>query len=339
MSSNSQAPKYSEYKIKSFLQSTNYHVMLMPEKGGGALPFSEFVPPVRLYRNSKDAISEASPPMDGEENLASSNPRLKRRSQIITHFESPTQKALKAEEAAPWVLEDGDGKSYSSRLEGGQQQKYVLFGAEFRVLLVNKWYRFSPRLSLSTNIGLKEEAENTRKLQPTTRLEQIVMKKEAVVEIDEEERPDHVPDTLTIAGREMRKTLRHLDKSNLYQSDEDESEVLPEDSLSYSSEEDERTENVALPLEKKEVPEVVAKVARVSLPASSVGHDSMLLTDADILPHLQNGPIKVKDLILLLKGPLKANPSNKELFKELVKKLCVVKLGQGDDEKWLSIKK
>lgn len=58
----------------------------------------------------------------------------------------------------------------------------------------------------------------------------------------------------------MRKTLRHLDKSNLYQSDEDESEVLPEDSLSYSSEEDERTENVALPLEKKEVPEVVAKV-------------------------------------------------------------------------------
>lgn len=127
MSSNSQAPKYSEYKIKSFLQSTNYHVMLMPEKGGGALPFSEFVPPVRLYRNSKDAISEASPPMDGEENLASSNPRLKRRSQIITHFESPTQKALKAEEAAPWVLEDGDGKSYSSRLEGGQQQKYVLF--------------------------------------------------------------------------------------------------------------------------------------------------------------------------------------------------------------------
>lgn len=62
------------------------------------------------------------------------------------------------------------------------------------MLLVNKWYRFSPRLSLSTNIGLKEEAENTRKLQPTTRLEQIVMKKEAVVEIDEEERPDHVPD-------------------------------------------------------------------------------------------------------------------------------------------------
>ena len=49
--------------------------------------------------------------------------------------------------------------------------------------------------------------------------------------------------------------------------------------------------------------------------------------------------MKVKDLILLLKGPLKANPTNKELFKELVKRLCIVKLGPSTDEKWLSIKK
>lgn len=65
---------------------------------------------------------------------------------------------------------------------------------------------------------------------------------------------------------------------------------------------------------------------------------SYVLKEDDLYSHLEKGPIKVKDLIVLLKGPLKANASNKEIFKELVKKMAVVKLGTSDDEKWLSLK-
>lgn len=132
--SNNGILKYREYKIKSCIQSTNYHVMLMPEKSGGFLSFSEFVPPVRLYRNPKESLvleheANSSEPIEG---IMSSNPKTKKKSQLITSFESPAQKALKAEEATPWILEDSDVKSFNSRLEGGQQQKYVLFVNQVR---------------------------------------------------------------------------------------------------------------------------------------------------------------------------------------------------------------
>ena len=131
----SSTPKYKEYKIKSFLQSTNYHVMLMPERNTGSFSFADFVPPVKLYRNPKDSISIKSSPAERDELMVvSSNPKAKKRSQIITQFESPAQRMLKMEEVAPWVLEDSDGKSYSSRLEGGQQQRYVLFVNQVRPL-------------------------------------------------------------------------------------------------------------------------------------------------------------------------------------------------------------
>lgn len=64
----------------------------------------------------------------------------------------------------------------------------------------------------------------------------------------------------------MKKTLRHLDKNNLYQSDDDESEILHDDSPSYSSDEDEiPKESESLVKHEKEDPLEVAKVQIILL--------------------------------------------------------------------------
>ena len=66
----------------------------------------------------------------------------------------------KPREEHTWCLKDAENRSWTGRLEGGQRSKYVLFvnqGNEFKVIMVDKWYRFQPKIHYQVlNI---EEAE------------------------------------------------------------------------------------------------------------------------------------------------------------------------------------
>lgn len=60
---------------------------------------------------------------------------FKKKTQIFMHEftkEDDDARKLRIEESKPWVLEDHDNRAWQGRLEGGQQQKYVLFVNQVR---------------------------------------------------------------------------------------------------------------------------------------------------------------------------------------------------------------
>ncbi|KAJ2162806.1 transcription factor IIF subunit tfg1 [Coemansia sp. RSA 552] len=90
----------------------------------------------------------------------------KRTKQVF--FANEDKRRLDIEEARPWVLEDDDEQEvWTGSLEGGQNSEFVLFVlAEdgFRVVPVNRWYKFAPKLKYRT-MSLDEAEEELRRLQ------------------------------------------------------------------------------------------------------------------------------------------------------------------------------
>jgi hypothetical protein len=64
------------------------------------------------------------------------------------------------------------------------------------------------------------------------------------------------------------------------------------------------------------------------------------ITEADIIGFLKQGPMSTKDLIAKFKRQLKADPKNKDIFRELVRKLAMVRASPvgGDEDKLLELK-
>ncbi|KAI8323167.1 Rap30/74 interaction domain-containing protein [Martensiomyces pterosporus] len=88
----------------------------------------------------------------------------KRTKQVF--FADEEQRRLNIEEARPWVLEDYDEKeSWTGSLEGGQKSNYVLFvlmDDGFKVIPVDRWYKFTPKLKYQT-LTLDEAEEELKK--------------------------------------------------------------------------------------------------------------------------------------------------------------------------------
>ncbi|KAJ1940410.1 transcription factor IIF subunit tfg1, partial [Kickxella alabastrina] len=78
------------------------------------------------------------------------------------------KRRLDIEEARPWVLEDDDEKEvWTGSLEGGQSSSYVLFVLTedgFKVVPVDRWYKFTPKLKFKT-LTLDEAEEEIRRAQ------------------------------------------------------------------------------------------------------------------------------------------------------------------------------
>ena len=73
---------------------------------------------------------------------------------------------------------------------------------------------------------------------------------------------------------------------------------------------------------------------------TSDDEDSLFISEPEIIGYLRQGPISTKDLIAKFKKQLKSDPKNKEIFRELVRKLAMVKpaTGSGDEDKLLELK-
>jgi hypothetical protein len=75
--------------------------------------------------------------------------------------------------------------------------------------------------------------------------------------------------------------------------------------------------------------------------SKTADEDDSLISEAELLSHLRQGPISTKDLIAKFKRQLKADPKNKEIFRELVRKLAMVKTAagaSGEEDKLLELK-
>ena len=172
---------FTEYKLKMSPMAVSHNVMVL---NSNTAKLSDFAQPVRMFRDKNSALIQESLGLIGNkfsqgEGTASAPGRIavgggsisapgsrntfKKKTKIIFQGdEEEIDEQTREAEAVPWLLEDYDAQhSFVGRLEGGQNSNYVFFvnqGDEFRIIPVNKWYRFQSKLSYHTLTI--EEAEN-----------------------------------------------------------------------------------------------------------------------------------------------------------------------------------
>lgn len=175
----------------------------------------------------------------------------------------------------------------------------------------------------------------------------------------------------TMHGRQVKKLIRHLDGDEDEEEEEDEDEVDP-----YADEDDleeiadliaKPTTNAAQMSQTSQTQKILhpapvkALGAQSPTPSQTSQHSSQLsqkgsppsrtgspalsatsgtqITEADIREILRGQPLTTKDLIVRLKPKLKADPANKDVLRELIKKMAMMKPSvSGEDEKLLELR-
>ncbi|KAI8997250.1 hypothetical protein BDB01DRAFT_770429 [Pilobolus umbonatus] len=88
---------------------------------------------------------------------------------------------LKEQEHRPWILEDYDGQnSFTGTLEGGQRSDYMFFvlsGDRFKVMPVDRWYKFQSKRNFKT-LSLEEAEEQIKKQQKRENGRWMMLKRE-----------------------------------------------------------------------------------------------------------------------------------------------------------------
>ena len=158
--------KFNEFRLRSYKHDTEeHHVMMFPDRNSFSV--NELVQPVKLYRRRKswDATSNSDRNKGSEEiNMEDSVGgfvKKKKKTLVLREWISTEERQARQLEERPWIFEDSDGRGWNGRLEGGMssrktssgKSKYVLFvnqGSEFRVLPVQKWYRFTQKINYQT---------------------------------------------------------------------------------------------------------------------------------------------------------------------------------------------
>ncbi|KAJ2655294.1 transcription factor IIF subunit tfg1 [Coemansia sp. RSA 1200] len=96
------------------------------------------------------------------------------------YFADEEKRRLDIEEARPWVLEDDDEtEMWTGSLEGAQNSAHVLFVLTddgFRVVPVDRWYKFAPRLKYKT-LTLDEAEEVLKTEQKIDNRSRWIMRK------------------------------------------------------------------------------------------------------------------------------------------------------------------
>ena len=171
-SSASSNSSFTEYKLKMSPMAVSHNVMVL---NSSTAKLSDFTQPIRMFRDKNSALIQEAPAKAGQPEAAGkiavgggsitapgSKPSFKKKTKIFFQGdEEEFDEQVRETESVPWLLEDHDAQhSFVGKLEGGQSSNYVFFvnqGDEFRIIPVNKWYRFQSKLSYHT-LSL-EEAE------------------------------------------------------------------------------------------------------------------------------------------------------------------------------------
>ncbi|KAL7315663.1 transcription factor IIF subunit tfg1 [Mucor circinelloides] len=153
---------------------------------------------------------------------------------------------LKEQEQRPWILEDYDGQnSFTGTYEGGQRSDYMFFvltESGFKVMPVDRWYKFQPKRNFKT-LSLEEAEEQLKKQQKRESSRWLMLKRQNEMnEAEEAARPsklklvDHddqtKPDPDEDSGNRQDSDMDDLDFDDVFQDDDEataEHEVEDED--------------------------------------------------------------------------------------------------------------
>ncbi|KAI7853341.1 hypothetical protein BDC45DRAFT_510987 [Circinella umbellata] len=155
----------------------------------------------------------------------------KRTKQIYLAKEDTRQ--LKEEEHRPWILEDYDGQnSFTGTYEGGQRSDYVFFvvsGNDFKVVPVDRWYRFQAKRNFRT-LTLEEAEEQLKSHQKREQNRWMMLKRNKQMADEEEakeaaklERKPASDDEDAEGGRKSKNDsdIDDLDFDDVFQDDEE----------------------------------------------------------------------------------------------------------------------
>ncbi|KAJ2480523.1 transcription factor IIF subunit tfg1 [Coemansia sp. RSA 2131] len=202
-----------DYTLMSSTRTRTHNVMrfLSP----ASVDLTTFTPPVKMRRRNRDYFRlknkkrneerqgsdlveetvDAEPELDtrpkADMNLiadvggARRNKRnlFKKKTKQV-YFADEEKRRLDIEEARPWVLEDDDeSQVWTGDLEGGQTASaYVLFVLAddgFRVVPVDRWYKFAPKLKYRTMTLDEAEEELTRMQKSHAKRDLWIMRRNA----------------------------------------------------------------------------------------------------------------------------------------------------------------
>ncbi|KAJ2744782.1 transcription factor IIF subunit tfg1 [Coemansia sp. BCRC 34301] len=151
--------------------------VLMEVDGSTEVKKEESTAPIPLYRERPKAdinlIADRGGARSNKRNL------FKKRTRQV-YFADEEKRRLDIEEARPWVLEDDDeSEVWTGSLEGGQNSTYVLFVLTddgFKVVPVDRWYKFTPKLRYKT-LTLDEAEEELKRAQKSEAQDRWIMHK------------------------------------------------------------------------------------------------------------------------------------------------------------------
>ncbi|KAJ2579229.1 transcription factor IIF subunit tfg1, partial [Coemansia sp. RSA 1836] len=140
-----------ELEEKKKRQQLEADGVVMEVDGSAEVKKEETAAPIPLFRERPKAdinlIADRGGARSNKRNL------FKKRTKQV-YFADEEKRRLDIEEARPWVLEDDDEKEvWTGSLEGGQNSAYVLFVLTddgFKVVPVDRWYKFTPKLKYKT---------------------------------------------------------------------------------------------------------------------------------------------------------------------------------------------
>lgn len=275
----------------------------------------ELVPPLKLYRDPNLVIVD-------EEAQPINPPKMTRKKAEILEYMEPEEIQTHKEEKIPWVLEDSEQRAFVGRKiqtkvsESSKSAYYAMIREknEIKLYKISKWYKFSPKIQYET-LSLEEAEERMQKRNKDTTTEKEG-KKKRVEEYKEEELEykevfdDDDGEEGVEGTKDTERKKKKLDSAGK------DLRKLVKNYEEYGTE----PSNEDMTSEEPEVEEVKE------------------ITEAEIKMCLYSGPISIKDLIDRFKSRFKKNPKSKETFRNLIKKICVVKESPKTGRKVLVLK-
>ncbi|OIR58646.1 MAG: transcription factor TFIIF complex alpha subunit Tfg1 [Amphiamblys sp. WSBS2006] len=195
---------YIECDVYTGSTETQNSVMVFPSKQ----LFAGIDQELYMHRSKEEAI-----PQMGEQNH-------KKIREIEP--EDPAHRRLVEAEAAPWVIENGDETmAFTGKYEGGQTAKYIMFveGSKgFDAMLMERWYRFTPRTQQHTGSSTANPAAHAENPAAGSGDEESELDYDETFDDDElEETPQKRKKTLaklSEEGEEVQTIMRHLSRGD-----------------------------------------------------------------------------------------------------------------------------
>lgn len=396
----SQPPKAVEFKLRSTNNSAEFshNVMVL---GGPPVNISSFTTPVRLVRTNPPQQRQSSETQQSNNTLNPSftsqswSQRREKKTKIVFHggrsntnsdedkddesynnmdnkddYDENNQPSL-SKKNAPWLLEDFDGQHSFESQSLASDGKYFVFinqGNEFKVLLVNKWYKFRPKPSW-TPLSLEEAEERMQNNKKGQQMDRWLMRKreDNKKKIAEDKNKkgdgrlsefaflDSIIEEEEKEGREDGNISSY--KSNKQNDDDDEdddhnSNILAGDQVRRMLKRTGDKESKNLYSSKDADGDIVEDEddfeyhqdqniipSTISITNVAEDVDPSLIEEKEVIAFINKaGSLTTKELIAHFRVKLAMNSCNKEKFREIVKKIVMVVEGDSYSDKLICLR-